>query len=351
MIRSGPLFGVPGLLNEFGLDAERIVRGVGLDPAVVSDPESLIPIQTGGALLSHCIAATGCQHFGLLAAKASGSAGLGLLGLACRHQADVQSALRLLTDGLLSDHRAAVTTLQLKDGFAQLGYVLIDPEVQAADQIHDCAIGIATLLMRQLCNPAWNPAQVLLQRRRPTNPKPWQAFFRVTPEFDSEQSAITFPVDLLTKPVPGADPVLGRILAKRVLDGCMEADAGLTDEVERLVKPMLGQRFSVERAATMLGVHRRTLARRLAEEETSYREVHDRARFDRARQMMQTTDVPLAEIAVLLGYSDASAFTRAFRRWSGMSPSMWRRMAEKRAGSAAIAAPETEADNADPLHG
>ncbi|MEJ1935498.1 AraC family transcriptional regulator ligand-binding domain-containing protein, partial [Nostoc sp. NIES-2111] len=182
---------MPGLLSDFGLDAERVVRGVGLDPAVVSDPESLIPIQTGGALLSHCVAATGCQHFGLLAAKASGSAALGLLGLACRNQPDVESALRLLTEGLHADHPAAVTTLQLKDGFVQLGYVLIEPEVQAADQIHDCAIGIATLLMRQLCHPSWNPAQLLLQRRRPANPKPWQAFFRVTPEFDSEQSAIT----------------------------------------------------------------------------------------------------------------------------------------------------------------
>lgn len=328
-IRSGPLFGVPALLLDFGLEPERVIRSAGLQPEVLADPDSVIPIQTAGALLAQCVAATGCQHFGLLAAKAAGSAALGLLGLACQHQPDIASALRLLAEGLHAEHRAGLATLQLKEGYAELGYVLIEPQVQASDQIHDCATGVATLLMRQLCHVAWNPTQVLLQRRRPSNPKPWQAFFRAAPQFDSELSAITFPVELMSSPIPGADAVLGRMLAKRVLAGTASQDAGLTDEVERLVKPMLGQRFSVEQAATMLGVHRRTLARRLAEEETSYREVHDRARFDRARQMMTTTDVPLAEIAVLLGYSDASAFTRAFRRWSGMSPSAWRRTSQK----------------------
>lgn len=333
-IRSGPLFGVPGLLLDFGLEPDRVVKSAGLQPEVLADPDSVIPIHSAGQLLAQCVAATGCQHFGLLAAKAAGSAALGLLGLACQHQPDVGSALRLLAEGLYADHRAAVANVQLKDGFAELSYVLIEPEVQASDQIQDCAIALGTILLRQLCQPTWNPAQILLQRRRPANAKPWQSFFRVMPEFNSELSAITFPADWLGKAIQGADPVLGQMLAKRIRSGLAEQDSGLTDEVERLVKPMLGQRFSVEQAATMLGVHRRTLARRLAEEETSYREVHDRARFDRARQMMSTTDVPLAEIAVLLGYSDASAFTRAFRRWSGMSPSVWRRASQKQASNA-----------------
>lgn len=77
-------------------------------------------------------------------------------------------------------------------------------------------------------------------------------------------------------------------------------------------------------AARHLHLHRRTLNRRLKEAGTTFRRVLDQVRFELAREMLSDTSLPIAEIAIRLGYRMPSTFTRAFRRWSGGSPALWR---------------------------
>ena len=71
-------------------------------------------------------------------------------------------------------------------------------------------------------------------------------------------------------------------------------------------------------------MHRRTLNRRLAGFGTTFRELVDESRYEAARQMLESSAMEVREIAAWLGYADASAFTRAFRRWSGTTPALWR---------------------------
>jgi AraC-like DNA-binding protein len=71
-------------------------------------------------------------------------------------------------------------------------------------------------------------------------------------------------------------------------------------------------------------MHGRTLSRRLRAYGTSFRELADEVRFEIARQMLENTELEVAEIAITLDYADASAFTRAFRRWSDTTPARWR---------------------------
>ena len=71
-------------------------------------------------------------------------------------------------------------------------------------------------------------------------------------------------------------------------------------------------------------MHTRTLSRRLEEFGTSFREIADEIRFEIAQQLLRQTSLDVGEIAASLGYARASAFTRAFRRWSGSTPTIWR---------------------------
>ena len=80
-------------------------------------------------------------------------------------------------------------------------------------------------------------------------------------------------------------------------------------------------------AARRLHLHRRTLNRRLKVAGTTFRQVLDQLRFELAREMLSDTSLHIAEIAARLGYRMPSAFTRAFRRWSGCSPARWRAVA------------------------
>jgi AraC-like DNA-binding protein len=81
---------------------------------------------------------------------------------------------------------------------------------------------------------------------------------------------------------------------------------------------------STEDIAELLAMHRRTLSCRLKGSGMGYRATTNEIRFEIARQLLQDTQVSLAQIAAALGYSEASAFTRAFRRWSGQTPTAWR---------------------------
>jgi len=73
-----------------------------------------------------------------------------------------------------------------------------------------------------------------------------------------------------------------------------------------------------------LGIHKRTLNRRLAENDTSFARVLAEVRFQIARQLLADTDLPLVDIAATLNYTDTSTFSRAFRAWAQMPPSKWR---------------------------
>jgi AraC-like DNA-binding protein len=80
----------------------------------------------------------------------------------------------------------------------------------------------------------------------------------------------------------------------------------------------------------MLGMHKRTLNRRLVEQGTTIAAILSEVRFQLARQLLSNTALPFVEIATALNYADASTFSRAFRGWAGTSPSAWR---ERREGS------------------
>jgi AraC-like DNA-binding protein len=81
---------------------------------------------------------------------------------------------------------------------------------------------------------------------------------------------------------------------------------------------------SAKRIAGLLSMNRRTLNRRLHGEGTSFTIVVNEVRFEIARQLLADSEVTFNQVAAALGFSEPSAFTRAFRRWSGQSPTEWR---------------------------
>ena len=97
------------------------------------------------------------------------------------------------------------------------------------------------------------------------------------------------------------------------------------DDIRRLLRTRLtSNHCSADDIADLLTMHRRTLSRRLKGSGMGYRAITNEIRFEIARQLLEDTKVSLAQIAAALGYSEASAFTRAFRRWSGQTPTAWR---------------------------
>ncbi len=337
-VRVAPLQQLPQVLSECGLKIEPLLDRVGLPRNVLAHPENTIPVETGARLLSLCAERTGRPHFGIMVGQRVRPASLGLIGLLMVHSADVGSALRGLLLTLHLNGRAVVPSLIVRDGAATLSLSLFRGYTSGGLQVADFTIAVACNLMRALCGPQWAPSEVQFAHRSPADRRPYRRFFKAPLRFNSDRTALVFPSKWLAHRVPGANPEKRKVLQHSIALALSQQDFDLLTKVRRALFALIVQYdVSVEGVATMLGMHRRTLNRRLVEQGTTMAKMLSEVRFQLARQLLSDTVLPFVEIAAALNYADASTFTRAFRSWTGTTPSAWRN--EKRQISTPVKTP------------
>ncbi len=312
-------------LRDFGIDPDPIIREAGLDPRLFDDGANVIPHAALGRLLTLCVARTNCPHFGLSVGRRATILSLGLVGRLMQQSETVGEAMRALVSNLSIQNRGSVPSLTISGDTALFTFSVYQPEVESADQITDGSLAVAVNALRALCGSDWNPTEVLLPRVAPLDQAPYRRHFRAPVRFNQESAIIVFPARDLEIRIAGADPVMRALLEERIQQ--MKGSQGneFSDDIRRLLRTRLtSTHCSAEVIAELLAMHRRTLSRRLKGSGMGYRAIANEIRFEIARQLLQDTEVPLGQIAAALGYSEASAFTRAFRRWSGQTPTTWR---------------------------
>jgi AraC-like DNA-binding protein len=324
IVRVGPVLATLPLLRARGIDPAPVLAEVGLAPACFDDPDNVIPYATLGRLVASCARATRLADWGLRIGAETGASALGLVGILVQNSPDVGSALRNLVEHLHLHDRGASPSLQIDSGLATLGYVIHQEDVEAVDHIADGAIAIACNVVHGLCGSEWVPAAVLLKRREPADTTLYHKFFRAPVRFGAEQNAVVFPVRWLAQPLPGADAELRLLLERRVLEPGIN-ESGSVVHMRRVLRTLLHTGEATEvRLAHLFAMHRRTINRRLQSQGTTFRKLVDEVRYDVARNLLESSERPVVDIAGMLNYADASAFTRAFRRWSGTTPARWR---------------------------
>lgn len=168
---------------------------------------------------------------------------------------------------------------------------------------------------------------VTLQGPPPVNAAQFEPFFGVPVTFHAAEDALVFESSILDLPLEGAFPALheqAHFLAEQRL-GKEARRQGVAAEIEELITRDPGLlALGVEDMADRLGLHPRTLQRRLKDEGDSYLHVQARMRHRLACQWLRQGDVSIDDISARLGFSDRRAFTAAFKRWEGTTPSAWR---------------------------
>jgi AraC-like DNA-binding protein len=250
---------------------------------------------------------------------------LGLVGFVARFSPDVETALTNLARYTHLHVRGGVTTLTEQGAVALLSFDVVLPHVEAIDQTGDGAMAMFFNIMRTICGPDWQPVEVRLSHRKPEDIRPFQRFFSCPLRFDAEQNSIVFSSDWLRRSAPSDDPELLR-LVQRQIDALK---AKRQDDFPEQVRSMLRMALAMGRAneadvSALLSIHSRTLRRRLSDSGVSFKVLVDEVRHATARQMLEYSALEVGQIAVSLGYADASSFARAFRRWTGATPALWR---------------------------
>jgi len=324
-LRVGGITEILTVLERFGVDPVEVVTDAGIDPELIGDPDNLISYAARDRLFRECVSRTGCQHFGLLVGQRMNLKSLGLVGLLMKTSRDAGAALRSLVKFLHLHSQGAVMQLRVDDKLAMLTYDAFEPGLVATDQTGDGAVAMMLNAMRALCGADFQPTEASFAHRRPADIKAFRKFFKVPLYFDAEHYALVFSRDWLDARPATADEELRLLLQKQVDELRVKHGLSFPLQVRSVLRSaLLAGNCSEERIAMLFSIRGHTLRRRLEASGTSFHELVDECRFEIAREMLRSTSLSVGQISTSLGYSRASSFIRAFRRWSDTTPSHWR---------------------------
>ena len=331
MVRAGPLMGLIAILQEHDIEPESILKSFGFKVSNFQNPDFELPFITTSRFIARCVEVTECEHLGLLNGMRADPSSIGIAGFMLRTARDVDTALHALQRHLDLHDTGGTVTLITDGKYTSLGYAVHLSGVSALDQIYDQSITIACNIMRSLCGDDWNPTEVLLSRPKPENTAPYKHFFKAPIRFDAAESSIIFPTRWLKHKLPTEDPLLFEYLEKKAQELHQDKEHDLVTQLRRYIRnKLITKECTAGDAAKHIGLHERTLNRRLHELGTTFRDEVNEVRYALARSFLANSHATNAEIALALGYTDATTFNRSFKRWSGTSPAEWRNQHNKK---------------------
>jgi AraC-like DNA-binding protein len=316
------------LASEYGLMLERCLAGTRLTPEQVADPASEIQgIQELDVLRNILRALDPSIPFAL-------KAGL-------RYHLTTHGMWGFAQLSSLSGREAIEVSLRYWDLSYSFNQLALEVDGRVARLVYDSAANPddlqAALIERDLAALMTFEADTLgrrlpaisLQLRcaRPAYAAEYAQVFGVEPMFGSDRNSLTFDAALLDTQNPLADKFglrtseeqCHQLLARRA------QRSGVAGSVRMEIMRKPGEFPTMQRVATRLGFSRRTLHNQLAREGTSYRELMEQSRETLAEELLASSSVTVDEIALRLGYAEASSFVAAFKRWKGVPPGEFKR--------------------------
>lgn len=321
-------------LDFSGIDSTRVLQLAGVSPAMTNDPMKRLPLATVTQLFKTCVAVTNSPYFGLTVARFIHVSNLHALGYALAASANLMDfCLRLERYFRLVSQAADIKVVEAGDEVALQIELLVD----ACAETEDAFLGFVVLAMRQLYKPEFNPLRVALFHAMPREGSgPYEALFRAPVTFDQPQPMLVLRRADLDQPLAGACAELAQLNDNLASNYIVRLDKS---DVVNLVRQKIVEYLptgacSRDKVADALCMAPTTLQFKLSERGTTFNELLDTTRKELASSYVQQSALSITEITFLLGFTDTSNFTRAFKRWQGVSPTQMREGAKAAEGSA-----------------
>jgi AraC-like DNA-binding protein len=314
------------LTGRWGVAEHAVLEGSGIDAEALRAPTCRVPTSTFSAVASRAMALTGERGLGVYYGMQTQITWHGFLGFAVMSSETLDEAIELVVR--YSPTRASQVAWRrgTEDELSFLELVEIEPLGDLRDFVVSWLLTSAALMAAQLVDrPVTGHAEVSFDQR-PHH----ESLVRYMPgpvQFGRPRDRLVFATSFLRLPVIGADRTAHhQTLAQCERELVTHGNAGQLAARVIALLPRAGGGFrSLEELAAELTVSPRTLRRQLESAGTSYGAVLDRLRRSRALELIDDPARSIESIAIELGYSDAANFTRAFRRWTGASPTEHRR--------------------------
>lgn len=315
------------IVHDLGGSIAQLCSASGMAHATSVDICSSIPLRQFVRLNQIASAQLNAPHFGRIVGSKFDILNLGDIGRAALSAPTLGAALRLMERAFISVQDETELRLDVEDGIATLSYRILDPNIWPREQDAELTIGVFKTLVANVADPGWHPAEVSFEHPAQGADRRPAAEFGCPVVYEAPSNTFSFSARLLDRPMPTADAVRYQGLSNSLIriSRSIECGVPLAARVRRLVLLHLGsQAVDQTLIAQGLGLSRRSLRRHLADEHTSFGDILAQCREDRAKALLGRTRLSVSEIADRLGYSEISAFERAFRQRTGTTPTGYR---------------------------
>jgi AraC-like DNA-binding protein len=332
MISSAAAAGLTDAIEAAGRDPDEILRAVGLDRAAVADRHGFIPSAAFTLALEEAARVTGDECFGLHFGERYHPKDIGALAYVVLNSPTIAVAFENVARYLRIYNEAAAVSFVQSEKNAFLQHRLRDVPLQRRRQHEECALTVALGTIRMMAGSEWRPLEVRFEHEPPARTNEHARIFGAPVLFGGEGNVMVIEREFCDREVPTADcrlyPILEEYL-ERQLENSPTEDRFVVAVQHAVANSMKDGEPKLPDVARTIGVSVRTLQRRLGESGVDYKGLVDDIRHRLALRYLKDRKHTLSEVAYLLGYSEISAFSRAFRRWTGSTPSDHRR---RRAG-------------------
>ncbi|MBZ9665409.1 AraC family transcriptional regulator [Pseudomonas sp. LMG 31766] len=330
-VLSSAATGLAEFIQQKGGDADRIFGHAGFDPEHLQHPTLSLDLKQYCAVFEEAARQTQDDNFGLRYGNQFKPDSLGMLGYVGICSETLGDALRNVVKVFPVHQQGSLLRLEVVGEWCRLDYQVQYGAIFRKRQDAELSIGMFTNLMRHALGQKWAPEQVHFEHPQPEAWHEHCKAFDAPVFFGQPCNSLMFRKSALEKAMPDRD---GRLLAIVMESmellarqwGEQQGGHGIINDVQAQIRIQLAEgEPSLEQVADLLNLTSWSLQRRLGEKGLTFSALVEKVRQELAQYYLTRTSLPISELALLLGYSETSAFSRAFRRWHGASPKQWRK--------------------------
>ncbi len=291
--------------------------------------DHLVDLSAGevNQLLSLCAEMTGDRHFGLHMINHVETHTMGAFGYLLLNASNVKQLFQLAERYYPALYRGGVLKFSLQNKFCLVKYRTFKPESVCPRHLTEWTLGFFIEFIRIRFNPGWQPSEVSFTHSPPDNLLELEKLFGTNILFQQATNSLKFSRDILHSTTATTDPALQQVIIdhlEKLLDQVINTQS-FESRIKLSIFEKLGhQQLSSKAVAKEINISVSTLKRRLKKRNISFRSLRDEAIAELAKKALSETDATISDIALKIGYSELSAFSRAFTRICGLTPLEYR---------------------------
>jgi AraC-like DNA-binding protein len=328
-VRARPLISIAattGLLEAItaaGGNPEEILQGFGLDRSVFAKSEGFIPCSAFAGILRETARSTGDDCFGLHFAERFNPKNIGPLVYVALNSPTIGAGIQNVERYLHVYDSSAKWFFTAEGDRGYIRFVLTGLGIEPLRQSNEHGMALVINTLRMMVGSQWAPQEVHFAHEVPEQTSEHHRIFRAPVLFGCDTNALVIELSFAERPVPAADQKLYLIMKQyldQVLSELPQEDSLFAAIRKTIAESMRDGSPELPRVAKKLAMGPRTLQRRLKEYGFDFKKLVEDTRQRFAVTYLKDRKNSLTEIAFLLGYSELSAFNRAFKRWTGTTP-------------------------------